>query len=115
MTRYFPVVIEQETNGTFSAWVAGMPGVYAAADDRATAKRAIRRALEAHLKALEELGKSPTRRVDLFVLRSGRGRKLSFAGIGALMGQRTSIAKAKAARVNGLRGGRPRRVSASAR
>ena len=115
MTRYFPVVIERETNGTFSAWVAGLPGVYAAADDRATAKRAIRSALEAHLNALEGLGKSPTPRVDLFVLRSGVGEKLSFTGIGALMGHRTSLAKAKAARVNGLRGGRPRRVSAGAR
>ena len=115
MTRYFPVVIEQETNGTFSAWVAGLPGVYAAADDRATAKRAIRGALEAHLKTLERLGKSPNPRVDLYVLRFGAGQKLSFAGIGALMGHRTSTAKAKAARANGLRGGRPRRVSAGAR
>ena len=115
MTRYFPVVIEQEANGSFSAWIAGLPGVYAAADDRATAKRAIRGALEAHLKALEELGRTPTPRVDLFVLRSGVGKKLSFAGIGALLGRRTSVAKAKAARVNGLRGGRPRRSSAGAR
>ena len=111
MTRYFPVVIEQETNGSFSAWVAGLPGVYAAADDRATAKRAIRGAVEAHLKALEELGQTPNPKAALFVLRSGTGKRLSFAGIGALMGHRTSIAKARAARVNGLRGGRPRRAS----
>ena len=115
MTRYFPVVIEQESNGTFSAWVAGLPGVYAAADDRAAAKRAIRGALETHLKALEELGRKPTPRVDLFVLRSGVGKKLKFAGIAALMGHRTSIAKAKAARVNGLKGGRPRRAAAVVR
>ena len=115
MTRYFPVVIEQETNGTFSAWIAGLPCVYAAADDRATAKRAIRGALEAHLKGLEGLGKSPNPRVDLFVLRSGAGQKLSFAGIGALLGRRTSPAKARAARANGRRGGRPRRIPEGAR
>ena len=115
MTRYFPVVIEQEANGSFSAWVAGLPGVYVAADDRATAKRAIRGALEAHLKALAEQGKSPTPRADLFVLRARPGKKLSFVGIGASMGRKTSIAKARAARVNGRRGGRPRRVSEGAR
>jgi predicted RNase H-like HicB family nuclease len=115
LTKYFPVVIEQETNGTFSAWVAGLPGVYAAADDRATAKRAIREALEAHLEALEELGKSPTPKADLLVLRSGVGKTLRFTGISALMGHRTSPAKAKAARLNGLRGGRPRRVLVGAR
>ena len=30
MTQYFPIVVEQERNGTFSAWVAGLPGVCAA-------------------------------------------------------------------------------------
>ena len=115
MIRYFPVVIEQETNGTFSAWVAGVPGVYAAADDRASAKRAIREALEAHLEALRRLGKSPSSKADLLVLRSGVGKTLRFTGIAALMGHRTSTAKAKAARVNGLKGGRPRRVLVGAR
>jgi hypothetical protein len=33
------IVIERETNGTFSAWVAGLPAVYAAADTAALAKR----------------------------------------------------------------------------
>ena len=35
MTQYFPIIVEQESNGTFSAWVAGLPGVYAAADTAA--------------------------------------------------------------------------------
>jgi hypothetical protein len=25
MTQYFPIIVEQESNGTFSAWVAGLP------------------------------------------------------------------------------------------
>ena len=50
MTNYFPVVIEQEPNGTFSAWVPGLAGVYAAADTRAKAKSAIRDAAVAHFK-----------------------------------------------------------------
>lgn len=48
-----PVIVEHESNGTFSAWVAGLPGVYAAADTAAAAKRAIRSALIAHLDKLE--------------------------------------------------------------
>ena len=47
MTQYFPVIVEQESNGTFSAWVAGLQGVYAAADIVTAAKRGIRRALAA--------------------------------------------------------------------
>jgi hypothetical protein len=31
MTQYFPIIVVQESNGTVSAWVAGLPGVYAAA------------------------------------------------------------------------------------
>lgn len=107
MTNYFPVVIEQESNGTFSAWVAGMPGVYAAADTRASAKRAIREALAAHLDALKELGRPATSKADLFVLRE-RNKNLTFTGFGALLGRKRSIAKAQAARVNGRKGGRPR-------
>ena len=73
MTNYFPVVIEQESNGTFSAWVAGLPGVYAAADTRAKAKSAIRDAAMAHLQALKELGKSVKPRADVLLLK-GRSR-----------------------------------------
>ncbi len=52
------MIIERESNGTFSAWVAGLPGVYAAADTPAAAKRGIRSALAAHLDALNALGQN---------------------------------------------------------
>ena len=77
MTQYFPIIVEQESNGTFSAWVAGLPGVYAAANTAAVAKRAIRSALAAHLEALRTLGRG------------------------------TSRAKAASSRQNGRKGGRP--------
>ena len=51
--EYYPVIVEQESNGTWSAYVAGLPGVYAAADSATEAKRAIRGALAAHLEALQ--------------------------------------------------------------
>jgi predicted RNase H-like HicB family nuclease len=116
MTQHYPVVVEREANGTFSAWVAGLPGVYAAADTVAVAKRAIRSALSAHIKALDELGREPKAHADIVVLRydsSARTRRegLRFVGLGALLGRKTTSAKAEAARRNGRKGGRPRKAS----
>ena len=68
MTHY-SVVVERETNGTFSAWVAGLPGVYAAADTASAAKRGLRSALAAHLEALAARGQTAEPRADVVVLR----------------------------------------------
>jgi predicted RNase H-like HicB family nuclease len=106
--EYYPVVIEQESNGTFSAWVAGLPGVYAAANTRGEAKRAIRGALVAHLEALKELNRAITPKAEIMVLRYRNGTTLESAGVGALLGRQRSAAKTKAARENGRKGGRPR-------
>jgi predicted RNase H-like HicB family nuclease len=112
MTQYFPVVVERESNGSFSAWVAGLPGVYAAADTAAAARSAIRRAFAAHIVALRDLGKTPRPQADVVVLRRNtfatRADTLDFVGVGALLGRGTSRAKATSARSNGRKGGRPR-------
>ena len=115
MTNYFPVVIEEESNGTFSAWVAGLPGVYAAADTRAKAKSAIRDAAIAHLQVMKERGQSVKRRGDVLLLKGdldGAHATLEFVGFAALLGRKKSLAKARAARVNGRKGGRPRLANA---
>jgi predicted RNase H-like HicB family nuclease len=115
MTQHYSIVVEREANGTFSAWVAGLPGVYAAADTASAAKRGIRSALAAHLATLAERGQTVAPRADVVVLRydtparSGRPR-LRFVGLGALLGRRTSTKKTEAARRNGRKGGRPRKV-----
>lgn len=115
MTQYFPVVVERESNGTFSAWVAGLPGVYAAGDTAAVAKRAIRGALGAHLDALRVLGRDPQPQASVTVLRrdvyATRRDSLRFVSVGALLGRGTSRAKAEASRRNGRRGGRPRAIA----
>jgi predicted RNase H-like HicB family nuclease len=111
MTNYFPVVIEQEPNGTFSAWVPGLSGVYAAADTRAKAKSAIRAAAVAHLQALKALGRSVRPRGDVLLLKGDLDRvnaTLEFTGFASVLGRKKSMAKARAARLNGRKGGRPR-------
>lgn len=120
MTEHYPVIVEREDNGTFSAWVVGLPGVYAAADTAAVAKRAIRSALAAHLEALGVLGQKPQGWADVTVLRYDSGARtrregLRFVGLGALMGKKTTSAKADAARRNGRKGGRPRNAAVNAR
>ena len=116
MTQYFPIVVERESNGTYSAWVAGLPGVYAAADTTTAAKRGVRGALAAHLDALRALGREPRPEVELTVLRrdvyATRRDSLRFVSVGALLGRGTSRAKAEASRSNGRKGGRPPASSA---
>ena len=90
MTQHYPVVVERESNGTFSAWVAGLPGVYAAVETAAMAKRAIRSALTVHLQALSDLGREPRPQGEVVVLRYDelartRRARLRFVGLGALM------------------------------
>lgn len=107
--RFFPVVIERESNGTYSAWIAGLPGVYAAADTAATARRAVRGAAEAHLKALGASARRPAPKTVVTVLRWDAAG-LRYVGVGALLGRTSSRAKAAAARRNGMKGGRPRLI-----
>lgn len=106
MTMHYPIVFETEENGAVSAYVPGLP-VYAAADSQAKAERAIRAVLAEYLD--EHPGTHPDARVRVARV-SHRGKaRVSVVGVAALVGAKSSDAKARASRANGRLGGRPRK------
>jgi predicted RNase H-like HicB family nuclease len=73
-SQRFAVVIQLEDNGTVSAYVADLPGVYASADSPAGARRGIRDALEGYLEAMRTRGwQLPTGRAEVTVTRVDGG------------------------------------------
>ena len=110
MTTYYPIVIDTETSGAFSAYVPGLP-VYAAADTRAKAEKAIRATLAAYLGAHPDT--VPTSAVR--VARVSHGSKVQLVGVGALLGAGRSRRKARSSQLNGRLGGRPRKIASASR
>lgn len=110
MTTYYPIVIEVETSGAFSAYVPGLP-VYAAADTRAKAEQAVRATLAAYLGSHPDT--VPTSSVR--VARVSDGSKVRLVGVGALLGAGRSRRKARSSKLNGRLGGRPTKLAKASR
>jgi hypothetical protein len=106
VSTHYPIVFETEANGAISAYVPGLP-VYAAADSQRRATKAIGDVLRAYLQAHPEATARATIRVAAVSQRDKRV-KVRFASIAAMLGSTRSPAKARAARENGRKGGRPR-------
>ncbi len=110
-TQHFTVIFLHEDNGTVSAFLPDLPGVYASADTLAAARRGIRQALEGFLSDMTGRGWAlPVSRAEVAVIRVERRAtrpRVRLLGVGALLGRKTSRAKAESSRANGRLGGRP--------
>ena len=106
MSTHYPIVFETEATGAISAYVPGLP-VYAAADDQRTAAKAIGDLLRAYLEAHPATTTLATIRVAA-VSQIDKRVVVRLASVAAMLGSTSSRAKAKAARENGRKGGRPR-------
>jgi hypothetical protein len=106
MTMHYPIVLEAEKSGAVSAYVPGLP-VYAAADSHAKAERAIRMVLTEYLKTHPD--SRPDARVRIARVTDRGKAKVTVVSVAALVGARRSADKARASRVNGRLGGRPRK------
>ena len=107
MTQLYPIVLETEDSGAVSAYVPGLP-VYAAAETHAKAERAIRAVLAEYLNAHPT--SRPEARVRVARFSASGQRKVDIVGVAALVGAHRSATKARASRVNGRLGGRPRKT-----
>ena len=104
MTVHYPIVLEKEATGAVSAYVPGLP-VYAVADSHAKAERAIRNVLASYLEA--HPGARTQARVR--VARLTDRETIQVVGVAALLGSGRSARKARASRMNGRLGGRPKK------
>ena len=110
MNTYFPIVIETEPNGAVGAYVPGLP-VFAAANTRPKAERAIRETLAAYLKAHPE--SVPTSEVRVARVSSTSRSGVHIVGVSTLLG--ASRRKAATRAKNDRPGGRSRRVASPTR
>src|SRR5687768_1546698 len=101
MVTRFPVVLEPEDSGAFSAYIPGLP-VYAQGATKARAIAAIRRTLSAYLEAHPETTTFVDVKVATVQTPALHAKpQIRIVGPAALVGGRTSRRKAASSRANG--------------
>ena len=95
--QHYTVVFLHEENGTVSASLPDLPGVYASADTLSKARVGIRQVLAGYLATMAERGWAvPTAKAEVGVMRVEPGTtrpRVRLVGIGALMGSEPAAPK----------------------
>ena len=107
-TERFPIIIDREESGAYSAYAPGLP-LFAAADSLKEVSAAMRDMIAIYFEEHPDAtSTSSVVQVATVTRHAKKPPTVTYGGVGALLGAIRSPRKARAARANGKLGGRPK-------